>query len=83
MADLFDTTTSTISGPLTEDDMKRAFAAIKRQSDAWLRAPKGPCGCPACTVSLRTRERLEREGGVARCANCGGAFRIDPPEDRG
>lgn len=71
---------STISAsePLTEQMLVDFFKGLERQAEAYHKAPKGPCGCPACCVSPKTRGRLEREGGYAQCANCFRPFYIDP-----
>ena len=77
--DLNDTTTATATEPLTEQMLMDAFDAMKRRDEAYRAAPKGPCGCPACTVHPKTKERLEREGGFAQCANCYRPFQVDAP----
>lgn len=74
------------SDPLTKEDLETAFENLKRREEEWRRAPKGPCGCPACVVSPKTYERLKQEGGWALCANCFNLFHIelvpdDPDED--
>jgi hypothetical protein len=68
---------SNASGPLTREDFDAAVEAIKRQSDEYLRAPKGPCGCPTCVVHPKTRDRLRAEGGWAVCGSCMRPFFID------
>lgn len=68
--------------PLTPEVFAEAMENLKRRSDEWWAAPKGPCGCPACVVHPKAKERLDREGGYARCANCFSLFHIPAPEDR-